>query len=242
VFQGLSRPIWQRAFKKLIGITSAFRRVTRPNDPDKLFDFYWTKTISRFESAAADPRLAPLLRAERITLNGRTLLGFGARRAAIEADLRRLCQTEFETLVHGDLCFSNILFDPGSTLVRLIDPRGEFIDRSCYGDYRYDLAKLLHSVHGRYDFILHDLFGLKIRDETIVEMHTIEDETILQIQADLFELVREAAGADFRDVVLLEALLFISMIPLHGEDVPRQRAFYLTGLNILSEIYDENMH
>ena len=202
-----------------------------------MFDFYWTKTLSRFASARANPALRDLLDADEVELNGQVLAGFAKRRPQIEGDLRALSQIPNQTLVHGDLCFSNILFDPGSTLVRLIDPRGEFIDQSCFGDYRYDLAKLLHSVHGRYDFILHGLYNLKSLSPARYTLTLIEDEQILLIQNELFDLVRAAVGDELRNVILLEALLFISMIPLHDEDVQRQRAFYLTGLRILNEVY-----
>ena len=47
-----------------------------------------------------------------------------------------------DSLYHGDLCFSNIFYHPGSKQIKLIDPRGE-----AYGNVLYDLAKLTHSAY-----------------------------------------------------------------------------------------------
>ena len=68
-------------------------------------------------------------------------------------------------LIHGDFCFNNILCDPLYTTVKLIDPRGESAPRNNYppgyGDSRYDLVKLFHSIGGHYDSIVNDLFRLR---------------------------------------------------------------------------------
>ena len=59
-------------------------------------------------------------------------------------------------VMHGDFCFSNILYDSRVQRIRVIDPRG-YVDAerpSIYGDVRYDIAKLSHSTVGRYDQII----------------------------------------------------------------------------------------
>ena len=62
----------------------------------------------------------------------------------------------YVSIVHGDLAFSNILYSPRNTIFKFIDPRGNFVIDTIYGDYRYDLAKLRHCYHGRYDEIIND--------------------------------------------------------------------------------------
>ena len=42
-------------------------------------------------------------------------------------------------------------------IFKLIDPRGNFCIDTNYGDYRYDIAKLRHCYHGRYDEIKNNL-------------------------------------------------------------------------------------
>ena len=68
------------------------------------------------------------------------------------------------SLIHGDLCFNNILVEPMSCSIKLIDPRGELPKDANwpigYGDYRYDLIKILHSSRYLYDVIVNDLFEI----------------------------------------------------------------------------------
>ncbi len=66
--------------------------------------------------------------------------------------------------IHGDLHFDNILInpnDPNFSDYKLIDPAG-----FCEGaDIAYDVGKLLHSCHGKYDFLHRmwfELAGLKM--------------------------------------------------------------------------------
>ena len=68
-------------------------------------------------------------------------------------------------LIHGDLCFNNILAEPQSGSIRLIDPRGERPVGAPwpigFGDPRYDQIKLLHSGRYLYDVVVNNLFTLE---------------------------------------------------------------------------------
>ena len=59
-------------------------------------------------------------------------------------------------VLHGDFCFSNILYDFRTQSVKVIDPRGYNTNEeiSIYGNQTYDVAKLAHSIIGLYDFII----------------------------------------------------------------------------------------
>ena len=59
-------------------------------------------------------------------------------------------------ILHGDFCFSNILYDSRSQKIKVIDPRGINYNKemTIYGDQKYDFAKLTHSLIGLYDFIM----------------------------------------------------------------------------------------
>ena len=54
--------------------------------------------------------------------------------------------------MHGDFCFSNILYNSRAGRISVIDPRGYVYGEqpSCFGDVRYNLAKLSHSIVGCY--------------------------------------------------------------------------------------------
>ena len=80
----------------------------------------------------------------------------------LQVDVERLAENVQGCVVHGDLCLSNILYDLRSRVCKLIDPRGSFGAAGIYGDPRYDVAKLYHSIYGLYDFITNDLFHVEI--------------------------------------------------------------------------------
>jgi len=55
-------------------------------------------------------------------------------------------------VMHGDLCFTNVLFDFRTRQIRVIDPRGTLdgATPTLFGDVRYDMARLNHSIAGAF--------------------------------------------------------------------------------------------
>ena len=141
-------------------------------------------------------------------------------------DVRKFC------IIHGDMCFANILIDEKLNFIKLIDPRGKFGEFDIYGDQRYEIAKLFHSVDGKYDYIIKDLFEVEKQDNTI--NYKIFD----KFDFSLFELMKEELqdliGNQQRNIEIIESLLFLSMIPLHGENIKHQYAMLAVGLDILN--------
>ena len=72
-------------------------------------------------------------------------------------------------VLHGDFCFSNILYDFRSSKIKTIDPRGMTPDghQTIYGDICYDIAKLSHSVLGLYDWIVAGYYEVSIKNNKI---------------------------------------------------------------------------
>ncbi|MBD6984623.1 capsular biosynthesis protein, partial [Vibrio parahaemolyticus] len=72
-------------------------------------------------------------------------------------------------VMHGDLCFSNILYDFRAKKIKVIDPRGITPEgvKTIYGDLKYDLAKLSHSILGLYDYIIAGYFSVDIKGREI---------------------------------------------------------------------------
>src|SRR4029078_11733833 len=68
----------------------------------------------------------------------------------------------YETISHGDCCFSNILYDERIRLLKLIDPKGAMTADQLFSDPLYDFAKLSHSILGGYDFIINEFYHLPI--------------------------------------------------------------------------------
>jgi hypothetical protein len=178
---------------------------------------------------------------DRIVLNGRPLSGWKRFLPEIEAVVARIADDPRTSVIHGDLCFSNILYDPQTGLLRLIDPRGEFYEKGCFGDPRYDTAKLLHSLHGGYDFIVQEMYDLHEAGTGDYWLRLFRpddnDGWVRRLTASLAEQL----NYDLNDLLVLEAMLFLSMLPLHSEDEARQKALYLTGTKILNEVYGADL-
>jgi hypothetical protein len=126
-------------------------------------------------------------------------------------------------------------------LIKFIDPRGEFFEEGCHGDPRYDMAKLLHSFHGGYDFILHEMYQLTALDGGRYEMALLRSESARDAESVLFDVLAGTTAYDVTDLKLLEALLFLTMLPFHCDDGKRQAALYLRGLMLLKEAFGENL-
>ena len=145
----------------------------------------------------------------------------------------RLSDCRDFAIIHGDFCFSNILYDPAAQIARLIDPRGSFGKAGIYGDPRYDLAKLRHSIAGSYDYIVSDLFRLQQQGnsfESSLFRNPVQDELCA-----FFDRKVSLLGYRIEDIRLIEALLFFSMLPLHRDHPGRQKMMFLRGLEILND-------
>lgn len=142
-----------------------------------------------------------------------------------------LLKIETLTPIHGDFCFSNLLYDSKVKLVKMIDPRGEFGLPGIFGDHRYDLAKLAHSYSGGYDFIVADRFNVtvNVNGQIKAEVHSAEYHTKVR---SIFETVLLPDLALRREVDALQALLFLSMLPLHVDKPRRQMAMLAIGLDL----------
>jgi len=139
--------------------------------------------------------------------------------------------------LHGDLCFSNILYDSRSESIKLIDPRG--IDNSgsemLYGSIIYDVAKLSHSVIGLYDYIISDQYELS-GDKHVFNFEIFLPQGVEEIQALFFERL-PISNINSKDIYAINILLFLSMLPLHYDDPKRQRALLANALRLYKKAF-----
>ena len=120
------------------------------------------------------------------------------------------------TLIHGDFCFSNLMWNSGSKRIVMLDPRGEL-----YGSPYYDVAKLRHSILYGYDFIDAHLWsvseqGTRIFDDGVEHLRDLYKE----MESERF------TSEEIRYLDLLTASLFLTMIPLHYHSSQNQKLFY----------------
>ena len=137
------------------------------------------------------------------------------------------------TVMHGDFCFSNILYDFRSGSIKTIDPRGMTPtgEHTIYGDIRYDLAKLSHSILGLYDWIIAGYYQVDILENKI-EFDIVEDNQYEDIQQIFIELVERKFGLSAMNIYAMQIQLFLSMLPLHSDDPSRQDALFANAFRL----------
>lgn len=138
---------------------------------------------------------------------------------------------------HGDFCFSNILYDFKAQRIKLIDPRGHLEQDApfIFGDIRYDLAKLAHSILGRYDYIVADHYSFNQQSQYEFSLE-IEDVPVAETLTAMFEDTTFGGISPKRaDIRAITVLLFLSMLPLHSDRKDRQTAFLANAGRLFSE-------
>lgn len=235
VFGDLDSDAWDSMLKRVLHIHQEFLKYPGRLKPEDMEAIYVTKTWKRLEALKRqDPYWEKLLLQEIIDYNGQKLLNVFRLQPKLNERAKKLAKSAKSTILHGDFCFSNILFDMNNQIIRLIDPRGRFGPKGIYGDPRYDMAKLRHSISGLYDFFIADLFALQEMDQKF-KLKIFTGELQRQLQSQFDHLLHEM-GYNLEEIKFLEGLLFISMTPLHHGHAERQKAMYLTGLQLLNEI------
>ena len=150
--------------------------------------------------------------------------------------------------IHGDLCFSNILINPHIedlyltpntptenipfSSVIVIDPRGYLPDGTItdIGDVNYDVAKLAHSIIGRYDQIKHGSgFYLSKLDEREYSLYI----STTDLQKDIEEaFIKIFSDFDYYNIMIH---LFFSMIPLHADRPDHQEQMLINAIRLYLE-------
>jgi hypothetical protein len=134
---------------------------------------------------------------------------------------------------HGDPCFANALYNKSTKTLKFIDPKGAVTEDELWTNAYYDVAKLSHSVCGRYDFFNNALFDIKIDDSFGYDLEIPFDNSKY---IEIFRRKVEENGFDYLTVRIYEASLFLSMLPLHIDNPHKVFGFILNVNNILKEI------
>lgn len=133
------------------------------------------------------------------------------------------------TLMHGDFCFSNILYDFRANRIKTIDPRGVTPagDITIYGDTRYDLAKLSHSILGMYDWIVAGYHQTDVDwDNKRINISISGELKHKDAQSKFIDMVNKKYGLTAINLYAMQLQLFLSMLPLHADDKYRQAGLF----------------
>jgi thiamine kinase-like enzyme len=204
-----------------------------------LKNVYETKTLERIQSMSKN-EIYRSFSAEELVINNKKCFGISHLLANIGEVLResQIYEDPSLSVIHGDLCLSNILFDRSNNIIRLIDPRGSFGEAGIYGDPRYDLAKLAHSIDGNYDFTVNGIFDSKWEGSKYSYVECLQDRHF-EVK-DLFRKMILPEDSQARmQIRLIEGLLFISMVPLHADRPRCQEAFLAKGLELYTQTVEE---
>ncbi|SFV15118.1 Phosphotransferase enzyme family protein [Methylobacterium sp. 174MFSha1.1] len=230
VFGRLGQRMWQQILGSGIDFLQRCVRMEAPAETCSAIDhLVLQKTPERL---AAYARATGLDLDEGWTYAGRPLPGL-SRIAEMAASLIQPSSPETTGLMHGDFCFPNIFYDFRQESIKVIDPRGSFVENepSVYGDVRYDLAKLNHSLEG-YDFILANRYVLDVQGERAITISFPDEGSARWVGRAASEF--QVAGRRITDpeIRALTIHLFLSMLPLHADKPNRQRAFLANALRL----------
>lgn len=198
-------------------------------------EMYVEKTLKRFSTLQKDTRFN-IFFTQNIKVNGKQCHSLNEIEKLLPELVQRLLVDDAEkffSIIHGDLCFPNILIEETYKFIRLVDPRGKFGAFDIYGDSRYDLAKLLHTLEGKYDCIIEDMFSVE-SNATQVDYKILMDYS--KVNRIFWEIFGEMFENQLQAIRLIESTLFLSMIPLHSNSFKRQLVMLATGVELFETV------
>lgn len=218
---------WKKIMKDLFFVHNFFKNFKKKITQEQLRFIYYEKTLDRIKKIEFNMK-------DSLTINGIDYYNFKNLEKKIIEFSYELWKNSIEgNVIHGDFCLSNILNSDG---VKLVDPRGRTSIQTIYGDPRYDIAKLRHSFVGLYDFIINDKFNLKEVSHNKFEMCIDIDDVFAEKIKIEFDKLLMQNNYDLNEIKFIEALLFLTMIPLHSDYENRQKAFYLIAIKKFNEV------
>jgi len=239
LFWQLEDYMWQRIFHAFDFVLNKHRQYIYSIGRHAYMDFYFSKCTSRVESffTIAREKGRSYLTADTLTINGESYKNFHILAEQVHDKLEQLYNESDFCIMHGDLCFNNILYDLDSGIIRLIDARGSFGEKcvGIYGDIKYDLAKIVHSSVGGYDYIVNDRFALNVSVDGVISYQINSRENYKRLEPMTRQFI-SSQGFDYENILFIVGLLFISMCPLHSDSLNRQTVMYVHGIKILNEV------
>ena len=139
---------------------------------------------------------------------------------------------------HGDLCFSNILFSPQNKEIKLIDPKG-YENKGMRSPY-YDMAKLSHSIYGKYDLIINNMVEITFDNKMKASLDFSKFDYLKDFN-HLFDKLVSKMKLDMELVRLTESSLFLSMIPFHFENKRKAFRLCMRSMEIFEETYPKEV-
>ena len=131
--------------------------------------------------------------------------------------------------MHGDLHFDNMITNNNIDF-SLIDWRQDFGGEISYGDWYYDLAKMLGGIEMNYDYIKLGLMNYQENEKNIWFDFAVRKSS-KQLSAIMKDFII-SQGLDFKKVKLIQGLIYLNMAPLHH--APFDKLLYCLSKEILT--------
>jgi len=230
-------PFWSDMFDNILHVIDDFSKESIESNIDDMMYMFKDKLVYRLETYMESDSFRQFFNFNALVINGKVYPNIDKIILLIYDYINNIlvdCK-EFN-YIHGDMCFSNILISESNDHeFKFVDPRGKFGSTlGNFGDTRYDIAKLSHSVFGLYDFILQNRYNLRYNSINNIDIEFNLDKEIESIQYLFKEKFQSLLS--YTDMRVLESTLFLSMLPLHKEDVFRQCGLFVNGIKILSDV------
>lgn len=232
VFGTLPEFVWENILDQCFNFVQLCRQFSQDQDKALFAALYKDKTIARITEFIEHQQLSP---DKEWCINGKS---YPSINKAVEKLIGHIsADNMLKGIMHGDLCFSNILYDSRADKIKVIDPRGYIVEReyTCYGDVRYDYAKLMHSIVGKYDMIISQKFLLERKDNYVIDFK-VYDSFDTALEESFYDKLSAIPEISIPEITAITSLLFFSMLPLHSDDLNRQLAFLCTAYSIFAKI------
>jgi hypothetical protein len=240
VFGRLPETVWLQVFRSCNQFLRGASSFAAPEDiADDCMQLYLPKTLQRLKEFAESTGLD----LERSWLiNGIEVPGL-AEIARRSAEIITRPTARHLTIIHGDSCLSNIMYDFRSHSVRMIDPRGQDArgDPTIWGDNRYDIAKLHHSIIGLYDVIVAGYCAVDRPAPYEMTFDMPSSAAFKAARSAFYRVFGETHAADFASIEAISLHLFLSMLPLHGDSPSRQWAICANALRLYAEMLPDRI-
>jgi len=238
VYQKFDQQFWLSVVEALSSTLESFTGSAKQQDYSSYAEAMYVKKTERYyQELLKLPKFKEISEKESVLFNGARYLNFkNIWEDVKELIAAQLLPLEQMSIIHGDMCFSNILCGVNQKtnvcVLKFVDPRGHFGEDGIYGDPLYDYAKLVHSYHGGYEYIIYDQFQIE-------ENADLTEFTLSFANDNKDKIAQVFEGFHDRRSKLIEGLIYIGMCSRHYDSEDRQLAMYLTGVKTLNEVLEQ---
>jgi hypothetical protein len=203
------------------------------------------------ECSLKSEELGKIIRADKVIINNKEYRNVKEMfdKLAANSELLESLKPKDLVMIHGDLHFQNILiYSETDTGFMLVDPRGERLGSDIY----YDLGKLWHSFHGKYDFIHTDQFKYNIswKEDVPITSFAITNSIAERVYDNIYQkfakviqkydFIKNDANWEMK-TLFAEASHFCSVSTFHigkAKTAERSIVLYLIGVMLINEFFE----